>query len=422
MINRPFDILVVGRTNADLILDGCKSSVDEEKSTLTLQQGENKFTIPTDKVLSEENDKVTSLKDLDEITRSLEFLMRWGGGGYNSASIMANSSVMDSKLGVTYLTPMKPEMIIGGEKYDLVSDLDDLDIAPCCLNFNDLNFNLVWGGKNKRVVRNAPKEKGNFKLSREHKEIINAYMCSSEGILINALNHADMTEHIVQRTYRENLEAIDALKQLNTTNASTTLDSSQFFEMPQYRKVMTVVTPSSELPKDRLVQEVVPYTGLIFNEDDLLQIFYGEKYEDEPGDERRNKTLEAIAEMRNGVNMDFGTRPHVMEPNNRIYVSLGREGYLVCEKDHVYHFCTNPQETCELDQKIEQNKGSTTGAGDALAAGIIYAETTRKGSDLASTAALVNTVISSHLGLPKTIHTSEVNKLKTYSLSDHYNQ
>jgi hypothetical protein len=278
------------------------------------------------------------------------------------------------------------------------------------MNFFDLNYNLVIGGTNKLVVRNKTSSKPYF-LRPEKSATVEDYLEPAYGVLINALNHPKMTAEIVQKVHNENVIFYETMKKGKLKHPS---------QIPSYRTVITVVTPG--ISKRDLIEEIFPYTGLIFNEEDIVKTIFGNNLKP---DAKHELAIQAMSQLRYGIPKPSGVRAKIVDNNNPIYVSLGREGYIVGlgdqdKFDQFYHLRTDEKTTIELDDRIKENNGSTNGAGDAFAAAVLHQETTGEGTDYMKTAAIINTVVSRQLDLTRTVHEDQIDVVSKGSLKEYY--
>jgi len=426
---RQFDILIIGRSSGDLVLN--EPHRLEFKNNAIEVYGENgkHYHIPTDSTPSNDNDKVTALISLDEFIERFSHMYRWGGGAINSAQTLFNLRVPTSQMGVTVMTPSRPYLKVGNEVKDIIDFFSENNANHCMLNYTKQNYNIVMSGENKIVVRNKPSTNEDFKLSRENMESILGYMNPSDGILINSLNNQSMTEFIVQSVFFENQSFYKDMKIQDMSKIEEAMSDENRLPKYKHRKVMTVITNSSKIPRNTLIDKILPYTGIIINQEDIINNFYGTSKEikkeiyDIIGNDLNlvnrnyNPIIKVIAQMRFGIPTEHGVKRYVEDSKNNIYVTLGKHGHLISIENKVYHVRIKEEIIEYINEKIKQNKSSTNGAGDAFAAGIIHEETIGNGQDYLKTAAFANTAVARYLGINLDIISSEVEVLKEYDLN-----
>ena len=423
MINREFKILFVGRVVGDLVLDQDRHSIMPVTNGIELKINGKQHHIRTDSTLTKDNDKVTSLDDLDHILPDLKYEFYMGGGGANSLFAGADMRVKSPELGITFLTPSKTYLSMNGQVIDLADYLKIINVQSHFMNFTPMNYNLVIGGDNKSIIRNKQRGDEEFTLEPEHKRTLVNYIGPSDGILINALNDRDMTAHIVETVHDENQAVYHTSALLKERTMEELVHHGTYMQRPKHRKIMTVVAHSKKMPKDTIVEKIVPYSGLIFNETDTIKIFCGEEKDLQTRgnpNQRLDLVLKVMSQLRYGVPTKHGVRRKIEDEFNNIYVTLGRQGHLVATKDTVYHMKINDNIVSAINEDIKRNRSSAKGAGDAFATGIIHHETKGLSSDRALTAAFANTAVCKYLGINRVIHESEVEQVAQYNLSDHY--
>ncbi len=428
--NRQFEILIVGRSSGDLVLNE-PHKLDFINNGLEIYGDNNKhYHIPTDSTPSNDNDKVTSLIPLDEFIERYSHMFRWGGGAINSAQTLFNLRVPTSQMGVTIMTPSRPYLKVGAEVKDIIDFFVENNANHCMLNYTKQNYNIVMSGENKIVVRNKPASNEDFKLSRENMETILGYMNSSDGILINSLNNQSMTEFIVQSVFFENQSFYKDMKLQDMTKIEEVMSNTNRLSKYKHRKIMTVITNSSKIPRHTLIDKILPYTGIIINQEDVINNFYGTSKEvkkeiydiigadKNPLNKDYSPIIKVIAQMRYGIPTEHGVKRYIEDSTNNIYVTLGKQGHLVSIENKVYHLRIKPEIIDYINTKIKQNKSSTNGAGDSFAAGVIHEETIGEGQDYLKTAAFANSAMARYLGINIDIISSEVDVLKEYNLKD----
>lgn len=405
-----FKLLVVGRANADLVLNGFEK-IEREKEVV-LKKGKKEFVIRTDTTPSRENDKVTALESLDSVVKKMnegeDYLFRWGGGGLNSAKTAATSSVLSQDMSVNFLTTVRPDLFLGNVRKDLKGFLHRHEINPYFLCSEELGYNLIQGGEYKLVIRNPTKRKPSS-LSIEDRLVTGVFVEQSSGILINAINNRMLNAEIVQQVYNKNDKA----------------EYSPPSVGPRFRKVLTVLTPNMlgscskrEEAMTDLLEEIIPYTGLIMNEEDLVKIFYSNEMQP---DKEHKMALEVMAKLRYGMPRPIGTKTKIVDHTDNIYVTLGREGYLLGTNNEYYHLKTDDERTKSFDNHLAKSKSSVTGAGDAFAAGAIHQETIEE-KDYLRSSAMINTVIARQLDHTVTIHPNQIETISRGNLQDYYRE
>lgn len=404
-----FKLTVVGRANADLVLNGYSAEIVNR--AVVLKKAGKEYVIRTDETPSEKNDKVNAVESLDRIVGQMkgeeDYIFTWGGGGVKSAKTAATSSVLRQDMRVNFLTTVRPDLFIGSDRKDLKGYLDRHEISSHFMCSSEMGYNLIIGKEKQKIVIRNPSKKRSSALTDEDKGIMRLFVEQSDGILINALNDRTITAELVQYAFNRN----------------------QYFRQnpaqvgPRLNKIMTVITPallaSEDIgeAKNFLLEEIVPYAGIIINEEDLINIFHGPKVKADP---EHKLTLETMAKLRYGFSRKLGTKTKVVDPSDHIYVTLGREGYLLGTEDSYYHFRTDEARTKEFDEHLMKNKGSVTGAGDAFAAGAIHQEILSQDSKPINDAAIINTVIARQLDHIVTIHSDQIVEFSKGNLADHY--
>jgi hypothetical protein len=405
-----FKLLVVGRANADLVLNGFEK-IEGEKEVI-LRKGKKEFRIRTNSTPSRENDKVTALESLDGIVSKMnegeDYLFRWGGGGLNSAKTAATSSVLSQDMSVNFLTTARPDLFLGNTRKDLKGFLQRHEINPYFLCSEELGYNLIQGGEYKLVIRN-PTQRKSSSLSIEDRLVTGVFVEQASGILVNAINDRMLNAEIAQQVYNKNDKA----------------EYSPPSVGPRFRKVLTVLTPGMlgsysrrEEAMTDLIEEIIPYTGLIMNEEDLVKIFYANNSKP---DKEHKMALEVMAKLRYGLSRPIGTKTKIVDPIDNIYVTLGREGYLLATDKEYYHLKTDEERTRSFDSHLSKSKLSVTGAGDAFAAGAIHQETLEE-KDYLRTSAMINTVIARQLDHTVTVHPNQITTVSKGNLQDYYSE
>lgn len=135
--------------------------------------------------------------------------------------------------------------------------------------------------------------------------------------------------------------------------------------------------------------------------------------------EKLKPALLAMAQLRYGIPTEHGVMRKIEDPYNNVYVTLGKDGHLVSIGETVYHVRMKKHLSEELKKSIEQNRSSTTGAGDSFAAAIILQETLGKGKQYLETGAVACTSVNKYLGFLKTVGISDVETVAEYDLNDH---
>jgi len=425
-MERQFEILVVGRMNGDIILDPDRVKVRFAEDGVILSSSGTEAKIPTDSAPSKENDKVTSLIELDPFIASLpkeSYSRSIGGGGANS--LLATAGYLMNKspnLGATLLTPSKQYLKIGNDVFDLGDELDaNYNVNHHFMNFTDLNYSIVTGGENKLIIRNRPRGTQAFSLRREHKGTILQYINPSDGVLINALNDGDMTKFIAESIYDENYDYYKTQEALEGKDAAKMVHEESFITRPKHRKLVTVVTAAKNMSRDTIVSKVMPYSSIIMNETDAIKIFYGSDTEHSTrGNDasRLEMMLTTMFQMRNGIRTPRGIMRKIGDTNNNIYITLGSKGHLVCLENKVYHLQVEDEVSRAVNKAIQENKSSTSGAGDAFAAGIAYQETRGEAGNHIMTAAVANTTVFNFLGMIDPTHETQIRQVAEYDLED----
>jgi len=427
--DRQFDILVVGRSSGDLVLNEPHKLEFMENGLDVFGENNKHYHIKTDSTPSKDNDKVTSLIDLEEFTSRFNYMFRWGGGAVNSAAALFDLRVPTSQMSVTIMTPSRPYLKLGKEVKDIADFLEENNVSHYMLNYTKQNYNMVIGGDNKIVVRNKPATNEDFKLTRENQAAILGYINSSDGILINSLNHLSMTEFIVHNVFLENQSFYKDMKLQDMSKIEEVMNNTNRLPKYKHRKIMTVATHTQKIPRHTLIDKILPYTGIIMNQEDAINNFYGttkeikdeiyEKIGRDSDPRNRNYTplLNVLAQMRFGIPTEHGVKRYVEDSKNNIYITLGKSGHLVSIENKAYHLRIKPEIITYINSKIKQNKSSTNGAGDSFAAGVIHQETKGEGSDYLKTAAFANTSVGRYLGINLDIISSEVDVINEYDLN-----
>lgn len=447
MSSRQFEILVVGRCAGDLVLSNEYAVGMENVGVRVKKDDGSDYFIGTNSLPSADNDKVSSLIDLGEFIARHNYMFRWGGGGFNSTKALADLRARSPQMSITLLTPSRPELFLGteksGVKKSLVDYLNTQSINSFFMNFITLNYNIILGGDNKIVIRNKQSGSYDFKLNRENRSAIDGYISPSDGILINALNDLDMTSTMVEAIFNEN--------QLFLKNESAFLDKNSSFDALEsrmnspdrlseykHRKILTVITPTNRISRSELVDKIIPYTGLVFNLEDAIKIFYGndkeiiKKVYSQLFDEKDGKKsfeikdytpiLKILSQLRNGIPTEHGVRRTIEDPNDNVYITLGKRGHIVSVGNKAYHLLIKDEIIDIINKKILENKSSTSGAGDAFAAGVVHQETRGFGKHVKSTAAFANATVCKYLGINIDIIPSEVRILNEFTLAEHYTE
>jgi hypothetical protein len=415
MMERSYEILAIGRCNADLVLtDATWEAHRNGNNFVRIKKDEKEFEIHVDELPSEENDKVTAQQSLDEVINNIDFSFRWGGGVVNSAK--AFHQYQDNSR-IKLLTTNRPSLYLKGKDRDLMDHLiDDLRVYPAFLNLIKLPYNVVFGGKNKLVIRNKQIDSCR-RLPESDKVMISAMLNDADGVLINALNHSQIMENVVRTVHDENMRYIERFSS-KSQNVKELLNSESFLMRPKHRKVVSVITKSFD--RDSLIENIYPFTIPIHNREDFITLFYGGSNSDLKSN-NYDLELKAMAQLRYGIPTRHGFDRRILDDNNNIYVTLGgSEGYLVAIGDDVYRVGLTDKVDEEFVGVIKQNKSSRSGAGDSFAAGIARQETLRQGRDIRKTAVVANSFVGYFLGFNKTIHESDIVYDKIASLKDNY--
>jgi sugar/nucleoside kinase (ribokinase family) len=411
MINRIPQFTVVGRANMDIFPQISEYAIEPQGkgAKITLVNGDAKVSFLTEECPSNDLDKVFAVGSLDEVLQKLSCQEVWGGGGLNSSVALAEYANAGHTLDVRFLTPSRPSLFLRERECDLKDYLEQRKgVETHFLDKQRLLYNVIIPGekKNKLIFKNSIRPEI-YSLNRLDQACIDDAVGLSDGILINSLSHLPTTSRIVRLVHQENRRYRDLYG--DGTGILDMLYSGEYQSRPKHRKVMTVLTGTNETRS--LLSEVVPYTGIIANKQDFLRIF-GERENGSYDDVVRCMKL-----LREGYPDSRNIPSRIEDPSNNIYVTDGGNGYLVNVGDKVYHVKLNDETGKKISHILKQSKISTTGAGDAAAAGIIYQETMGRGhTHILETCAVISNMVCHALGYRDYISPQQVEIAKEYSL------
>jgi sugar/nucleoside kinase (ribokinase family) len=403
ILNRVPRITVIGRANMDIFPAITDHKIDAQGTgaKVTLMQGERSTSFLTEECPSAENDKVFAVGSLDQVLEILDCQHVWGGGGLNSAVALAEHASGGANLDVTFVTPSKPTLHLLGKEFDLKEYLEQRKgVEAYFMDKQRLLHNVIIPGREKnKIIFKNPFRPQSYYLGKLDLACLDTAVGLSDGILINSLGHIPTTSRVVRLVHQENRKYRELYG--DGTGVLGLVHSGDYQNRPKYRSVYTVLTGNNDTRT--LLNEVVPYTGIIANKQDFLRIFS----KDENGS--YDDVFECMRLLRRGYPDSRNIPSRIENSSNNIYVTDGGNGYLVNVGENVYHVKLNDSTGKKINAVLTQSKISTTGAGDAAAAGIIYQETLgRAHTQIEETCAVISNMVCHALGYRDYISSQQV--------------